>query len=271
MRCTAWAPRHAARAVGPADAGKPGARRSGINKPVAVLDWLEKARPAEEYILILDADMIMRRPFDPVRLGVRPGAPPTGGPCDGPGCAALPGRAARAGLRARPPCMAAPGRGPEPCSWHQPQRVLRARPLLRHLEPAVDVRRSADCAVGWIRDAGGARFGHAYHGGAARQAGRCRASMATSKASATSSRCGTSRTSRRAGTRWRGPWGAGATRRAQNPRWRAALAAASIYHVLGVGKLVCCARAVCCAGAGRTAGSRVRGARRAWRRWAALP
>ena len=47
---------------------------SGINKPVAVLDWLEKTQPREEYILILDADMIMRRPFDPVRLGVRPGA-----------------------------------------------------------------------------------------------------------------------------------------------------------------------------------------------------
>ena len=52
---------------------------SGINKPVAVLDWLEKARPQEEYILILDADMIMRRPLDPVRLGVRPGAQPNGG------------------------------------------------------------------------------------------------------------------------------------------------------------------------------------------------
>lgn len=43
---------------------------------MAVLDWLEKTRPREEYILILDADMIMRRPFDPVRLGVRPGAQP---------------------------------------------------------------------------------------------------------------------------------------------------------------------------------------------------
>ena len=49
---------------------------SGINKPVAVLDWLEKTQPQEEYILILDADMIMRRPLDPVRLGVRPGAQP---------------------------------------------------------------------------------------------------------------------------------------------------------------------------------------------------
>ncbi len=63
--------------------GRRGARRSGINKPVAVLDWLEKAQPREEYILILDADMIMRRPFEPVRLGVRPGAPPPAAPVTG--------------------------------------------------------------------------------------------------------------------------------------------------------------------------------------------
>ena len=43
---------------------------------MAVLDWLEKVQPREEYILILDADMIMRRALDPVRLGVRPGAQP---------------------------------------------------------------------------------------------------------------------------------------------------------------------------------------------------
>lgn len=47
--------------------------RSGINKPVAVMDWLEKTQPVEEYILILDADMIMLKPFDPVAMGVRPG------------------------------------------------------------------------------------------------------------------------------------------------------------------------------------------------------
>jgi hypothetical protein len=49
---------------------------SGINKPVAVAHWLEKAQPVEEYILILDADMIMLKPFDPVKMGVRPGEPP---------------------------------------------------------------------------------------------------------------------------------------------------------------------------------------------------
>ena len=47
--------------------------RSGINKPVAVMDWLEKTQPVEEYILILDADMIMLKPFDPAAMGVRPG------------------------------------------------------------------------------------------------------------------------------------------------------------------------------------------------------
>ena len=46
---------------------------SGINKPVAVSHWLERTRPVEEYILILDADMIMLKPFDPVKMGVRPG------------------------------------------------------------------------------------------------------------------------------------------------------------------------------------------------------
>ena len=48
---------------------------SGINKPVAVMDWLEKVQPQEEYILILDADMIMLKPFDPVKMGVLPGLP----------------------------------------------------------------------------------------------------------------------------------------------------------------------------------------------------
>ena len=46
---------------------------SGINKPVAVMDWLRKVQPQEDYILILDADMIMLKPFDPVKMGVLPG------------------------------------------------------------------------------------------------------------------------------------------------------------------------------------------------------
>ncbi|EIE19229.1 hypothetical protein COCSUDRAFT_8175, partial [Coccomyxa subellipsoidea C-169] len=45
----------------------------GINKPVAVQDWMSKTNPQEDYILILDADMIMLKPFDPVKMGVAPG------------------------------------------------------------------------------------------------------------------------------------------------------------------------------------------------------
>jgi hypothetical protein len=40
-----------------------------LNKPVAVVDWLAKHDVREDYILIIDADMIMRRPLLPqVRL-----------------------------------------------------------------------------------------------------------------------------------------------------------------------------------------------------------
>lgn len=47
--------------------------RSGINKPVAVEDWLTRTNPQEEHILILDADMIILKPFDPIKMGVAPG------------------------------------------------------------------------------------------------------------------------------------------------------------------------------------------------------
>eukprot|EP00884_Botryococcus_braunii_P005119 jgi/Botrbrau1/14608/Bobra.67_2s0008.1 len=46
---------------------------SGINKPVVVADWLHVAKPQEDYIIILDADMVMREPLDPVAMGVKPG------------------------------------------------------------------------------------------------------------------------------------------------------------------------------------------------------
>jgi hypothetical protein len=38
-----------------------------------VQDWLTRTNPQEDYILILDADMIMLKPFDPVKMGVAPG------------------------------------------------------------------------------------------------------------------------------------------------------------------------------------------------------
>ena len=50
---------------------------SGINKPVAVLSWYMTAQPTEDYIIIVDADMIIMKPFDPVQMGVKPGAIPT--------------------------------------------------------------------------------------------------------------------------------------------------------------------------------------------------
>jgi hypothetical protein len=36
---------------------------SAYNKPLAVIDWLTHAPPEEEWLIILDADMILRAPF----------------------------------------------------------------------------------------------------------------------------------------------------------------------------------------------------------------
>lgn len=36
---------------------------AAYNKPEAVIDWLQHATPKEEWVLVLDSDMIMRRPF----------------------------------------------------------------------------------------------------------------------------------------------------------------------------------------------------------------
>ncbi|GBF90905.1 hypothetical protein Rsub_03760 [Raphidocelis subcapitata] len=44
---------------------------SAYNKPGAVADWLKHAAPEEEWVLILDSDMILRRPFDPEALGLK--------------------------------------------------------------------------------------------------------------------------------------------------------------------------------------------------------
>lgn len=46
---------------------------SAYNKPLAVLDYLSKNKVEEEYILVIDADMIFVQRFDPVMMGVRPG------------------------------------------------------------------------------------------------------------------------------------------------------------------------------------------------------
>jgi len=36
---------------------------AAYNKPEAVIDWLEHVTPKEEYVLVLDSDMILRKPF----------------------------------------------------------------------------------------------------------------------------------------------------------------------------------------------------------------
>jgi hypothetical protein len=45
----------------------------GINKPVAVVDWLANTDVKEDYVLVIDADMIMRRPILPQEVGAAPG------------------------------------------------------------------------------------------------------------------------------------------------------------------------------------------------------
>lgn len=46
---------------------------SAYNKPVAVIDWLANNDVKEDYVLIIDADMIMRSPFLPIESGAKPG------------------------------------------------------------------------------------------------------------------------------------------------------------------------------------------------------
>lgn len=46
---------------------------SAYNKPEAVIDWLAHNDIDEEFVLILDADMIMRAPFIPEDLGAKAG------------------------------------------------------------------------------------------------------------------------------------------------------------------------------------------------------
>jgi hypothetical protein len=36
---------------------------NAYNKPLAIIDWLSKAPPEEEWLVILDADMVQREPF----------------------------------------------------------------------------------------------------------------------------------------------------------------------------------------------------------------
>lgn len=46
---------------------------SAYNKPLAIIDWLAKNDVEEEYVLVIDADMIMRTPFTAEDVGAKPG------------------------------------------------------------------------------------------------------------------------------------------------------------------------------------------------------
>lgn len=43
------------------------------NKPASVMFWIREARPVEEYVLFIDADMLLRAPLDPLALGAKRG------------------------------------------------------------------------------------------------------------------------------------------------------------------------------------------------------
>lgn len=43
------------------------------NKPASVMFFLEQVDVKEEYIALLDADMLIRKPLDPIKLGAAPG------------------------------------------------------------------------------------------------------------------------------------------------------------------------------------------------------
>lgn len=50
-------------------------RYPAINKPAAVLHWLNHVKTDAEFIVILDADMIMRGPITPWEYGAERGHP----------------------------------------------------------------------------------------------------------------------------------------------------------------------------------------------------
>jgi hypothetical protein len=50
-------------------------RYPAINKPAAVLHWINHVQTDAEFIVILDADMIMRGPITPWEYGAKRGHP----------------------------------------------------------------------------------------------------------------------------------------------------------------------------------------------------
>merc|ERR1719163_1718750 len=45
------------------------------NKPGSIMHWVQESEEAKhvDYVLYIDADMLLRRPMDPIALGVKPG------------------------------------------------------------------------------------------------------------------------------------------------------------------------------------------------------
>ena len=52
-----------------------GDRYSPYNKPASIVHWLEHAKPTAEYIIILDADMVIRNPMTAELVGAERGRP----------------------------------------------------------------------------------------------------------------------------------------------------------------------------------------------------
>ena len=46
---------------------------ASYNKPASVMHWVREANFTEEYVLFIDADMILNRPIDPIAMGARRG------------------------------------------------------------------------------------------------------------------------------------------------------------------------------------------------------
>lgn len=57
----------------------PGSRRTDMspsyNKPGSIMHWVQESEEAKtvDYVLYIDADMLLRRPMDPIELGVKRG------------------------------------------------------------------------------------------------------------------------------------------------------------------------------------------------------
>jgi len=88
-------------------------------KPYTVSTWLKEAAPPEEYILIVDSDMLFRRPLLPGPLGVQLGTAASQNQWCAPRSGTLPSACRRAGppkpLRREPACPPKPPpRAPPP-------------------------------------------------------------------------------------------------------------------------------------------------------------